>query len=960
MERIASVMAGGRRRDGVGGGLCDRQSELELLRQVLDHARSGEGSLTLVEGPAGIGKTRLLRETRAVGRSAGLRTLSARCAALERDFAYGVVRQLFDPALRSVSDPEQASLLDGPAEGAVALLGGSASPSRPTQAWQPNAIMTNLNALYWLTSNLAEREPLLLMVDDCHWSDGASLRFLEFLTRRIDELPVALLLAVRWTDAGEAAEWLAPMATEAATHRLRLQPLGDDAVDSFVAAGLAEPPEATFVAACRSVTGGNPFLLGELVAEVRERGIPPTAARVDDVLRLGPPSVARALELRLARMPRDAGALAGAIAILGDTADTAVACGLSQLDPEQLRAAGDSLAKCGVFCDDGSLAFRHPIQRAAIYAGMTRSDRADSHRRAADLLARRSATPEQVAAHLLLCDPQAEAQAVENLRRAAAAALARGAPDVAATYLRRALAEPPDPAIRSEVLMELCIAEARSPEPSSLESLRLGLDLIEDPRKRAEVTLEVAQSLAMVADMKAALGLLDQAVHELGDRDQALSLRLQAEYISIARLDPATHDEAMQRLRALRPAALPSSLAGSILLANLAMERVEDCNLAAAVEVARRAVSDDTLLDHERWMLAYAANALVWADRTEEAEHLWTAVFQRAHRRGSVTMLHLAAIWRSHLLLRCGAVNGAEADARVGLNVCRERAWRYSRSYAVAFLVDALVERAEVAEAERVVAENPSPFDLHYQLFSVGALRCAQGRFTEGLDLFLRCGANLAAQGADRNPSVIPWRSRAALAAQQLGEGERARALAEEEVVLASAFGAPRALGAALRARALVGEASHQIPGLEEAVAVLSRSPARLEHARALADLGSALRRGGRRSEAEVHLRDALERAHRCGGTAVRDRVRDELLCSGLRPRRFAATGADALTPSESRVADLAVAGLSNRNIAQSLFVSLKTVEAHLSSVYRKLGVSSRWQLLDVWTTNRRSGPITG
>ncbi|HEX2046443.1 MAG TPA: AAA family ATPase [Acidimicrobiales bacterium] len=942
-----------------GGTLYDRKVELDVIAEVLEGARDGRGSVTLVEGAGGIGKTRLLQEARRLARTVGLRPMTARCAELERDFAYGVVRQLFEPVVASIPAEQRTSVLSGAARSVAALVTAGSDTRRDDEPWKPDTMMATLNGLYWLTSNLAEREPLLLVVDDAHWGDNASLRFIDFLARRIEELPVSVLLAVRWTEAADTLCLLTGVATEAATRTVRLHPLTDAAVRSFVAEGLCGEPDAPFVAACHKVTGGNPFLLGELVSELSERRIPPVAGNVDEVLRLGPPSVARALELRLARMPVEAGVLARAVAVLGDGPDPAVAAAFCGLSPEDVVRAGDALARCGVFGEDRSLAFRHSIQRAATYAGLSRAERAEGHHRAARLLMDRRAAPEQVAAHLLLSDPQSQPWAVDVLREAAVTALGRGAPEAAATYLHRALAEPPEAAVRGNVLIELCVAEARSPEPSSFDALRLGLELLEDPRKRAEVAVEVARAIGMVADMAAALDLLDRAIGDLGDRDEALSLRLQAEFVTVARLYPASRDTALERLRSLRASATPGNVAGSILLANLALERVEACDLPEAVDLARQALSGGTLLAEERWVFAYPANVLVWADLTDEAERAWTDLFLHAQGRGSITMLHLAAIWRSHLALRCGSVDHAEADARVGLNVCRERAWMFSRSYAVAFLVDALVERAELAAAERVVAENPAPVELHYLLASLGRLRCAQGRLAEGLELFLRCGARLADQGADRNPSVIPWRSCAAVAAAHLGRREQAYRLAGEEVAAAQAFGAPRALGLALRAQALAEEGEAQIERLEEAVSILGRSPARLDEARALGDLGAALRRAGRRSEAETHLRAALELAHSCGGIAVRDRAREELLRSGLRPRRFTSIGVESLTPSERRVADLAVAGLGNREIAQSLFVSLKTVEAHLSSVYRKLGVSARWQLSDVWAGDQEPAGLS-
>lgn len=943
----------------VGEHLYGRQAELDLLTNLSDSASRGEGAVTLVEGPAGIGKTRLLHEARSLARRAGLRTLTARSAELEQGFTFGVVRQLFQPALTSLSEGERATVLSGASEPAGVLLTAAGDTTVAPHWGSPDNAMTYLNGLYWLTSNLAELQPLLLIVDDAHWVDAASLRFLDYLARRIEQLPAALVMGLRWTEGADVSNVLTQTASEPWSYRMRLQPLGSDSVRTFVATHLGQTPEPPFAAACHEMTGGNPFLLGELVAELREQDIAPVASRVADVLSLGPPSIGRALDVRLSRLPREAAVLARTVAILDDGVSYGVAAAFGGLSLEDASRTADLLVRCGIFRDGVALAFHHPIQRAAVYAGLTRSDRAVGHRRAAELLMQHGAAPEHIAGHLLLSDPQASAAAVRVLREAAAGALQRGSPEVAARYLHRALAEPPNAAVLSDVLLELCVAEARSHEPSSFDSLRRGLEMLEDPRKRAEVAVEVARAIGMVADMGAALDLLVQAIDDLAGCDEALSVRLQAEFVTVARLYPSTRPQALERLRNLESKAASADCAGSVLLANLAMERIEASDLKGAVDMAKRALASEWLLAEDRWMIAYAANALVWADQTEEAQRVWSEVLRQGQRRGSLTMMHLAAIWRSHLFLRCGSVNDADADARVGLNICQERAWRYSRAYAVAFLVDALVERAELEAAEAVVAQNPLPLNLHYQLSSVARLRCAQGRFAEGLELFLRSGAELARQGADRNPSLIPWRSSAALAALQLSERGQALKLADEEVALAAEFGAPRAHGIALRARALVEEGSSQIEGLQTALAVLERSPARLEHARARADLGSALRRAGRRREAEAHLRGALEEAHRCGALALRNRVRDELLRSGLRPRRFASSGEDSLTPSERRVADMAVGGMTNREIAQSLFVSLKTVEAHLSSVYRKLGVSARWQLVERWPCAREPEHLT-
>jgi DNA-binding CsgD family transcriptional regulator len=195
-------------------------------------------------------------------------------------------------------------------------------------------------------------------------------------------------------------------------------------------------------------------------------------------------------------------------------------------------------------------------------------------------------------------------------------------------------------------------------------------------------------------------------------------------------------------------------------------------------------------------------------------------------------------------------------------------------------------------------------------------------------------------------PAIVPWRSLAATAHHQLGAAGEARRLAAEDVDLARQFGAPRALGVALRVQGVVEGGARGLERLQEAAAVLAGSPARLEHARALADLGAALRRAGRpEAEAGEALRRGLELAERCGATILADRLSEELTAAGLRPPRRSRRSPVALTPGEARVAQLAAGGLTNKAVAQQLFVSVRAVEFHLGNVYTKLGISSRRQL---------------
>ena len=925
------------------GGLLERDGELERLGTALELAAGGEASLVVVEGGPGAGKTSLLAAARDRARALGLRALSARCVELERDFAFGVVRQLFEPALAGVAEEERSRVVAGAAALALPVVCDPATAPPPPPGRDVHA---TLHGLYWLLSNLAESQPVVVLVDDAQWGDGPSLRFLDFLARRLEGLPVAVVVAVR--PGGEAArpDGLARLLTEPSAEVVVAAPLGVASVGRLVAARLSAEPDGEFSRACHDATGGNPFLVHALVEEVTRRGLAPVRGEAARIRELAPPSVARAVLARMCALPPEAPAVAEAVAVLGDGAELRHVAALSGVDPDRAAAAADALASAGVVARGRPLRFAHPIVRAAVHDDIPDGRRSELHRRAAALLAAAGAPPGQLAAHLVACDPAGDPEVVATLRDAAARALASAAPETAAAYLDRALTEPPAPEVRSEVLVELCIAEARVPHRASFETLRRGLERTTDGRHRAAIALELAQVIGGVADTAAALEVLAGVIGELCRAEPELALAIEADYISVARLHAPTRDDALARLERLRHRAGPDTLPGCVLLANLALDALERGVAAAeAAVLAERALSSGLLLDEGRWVFAYAANTLVCTDRVHDADRAWSELLALARERGSLTLFMLASVWRSHLAYRCGAVTDAEVDARLGYDTCRRHAWDFSSSYALAFLVDALVERGELDEAEGLLAQHPGPATLHYLLHGRARLRLAQGRPRDALADALECGRRFEAAGGGRNPAVSPWRSTAAESLGRLGRRAEAVRLADEEVGHARAFGAGRAVGVALRARAVVEEGGGRLERLTEAVDVLAGSPARLEHTRALVDLGAELRRSGRRSDAQEPLRLAMDLAERGGARALRDRAHDELLASGLRPRRFAVAGASALTPTEQRVAAMAAEGMANREIAQALFVSLKTVEAHLSGAYRKLAITARSQL---------------
>jgi ATP/maltotriose-dependent transcriptional regulator MalT len=348
-------------------------------------------------------------------------------------------------------------------------------------------------------------------------------------------------------------------------------------------------------------------------------------------------------------------------------------------------------------------------------------------------------------------------------------------------------------------------------------------------------------------------------------------------------------------------------------------------------------------------VVAFAARSLAVADRLDEADGPLSAMIDGARRQRANYRAGPLLGFRSDVRFRAGALPEAVADAQAAL-AAYAHAGRLSVLGATAALVQALAERGDLAAADAALdaaGANVPPDaigDAYIGTLALNArarLRLAQSDPRAALADLLEVGRRQEAM-REPNPAAVDWRSQAAVAYAALDRRGAARALAREELALARRFGAPRAIGIALRA---LGVVCDELDHLEEAVEVLAASPARLEHARALADLGVALRRRRRIVDAREPLRQALDLAVRCGAAPLAERARSELLIAGGRPRRPRLSGAAALTTNERRVAELAAAGRSNREIAQALVVSHKTVEKHLTAAYRKLEVGGRGDL---------------
>jgi DNA-binding CsgD family transcriptional regulator len=939
--------------------LLERNAELARIESALAKARSGRGTFVVVEGPAGIGKTALLAAARTAAAEGGMRVLRSRGTELERDFAFGVVRQLFEPPLAEASELERADLLEAAAGVAAGLLGlpGAPRPDGPAST-SVDPSFAVLHGLYWLCANLTAVGPLCVVVDDAHWADAASLRYLAFLLTRLEELDAVLVVATRPREAGTDAELLATVTTDPSADVIRLPPLTSAAVAQLVESRLAGVPDPVFVDACLRATRGTPFLVHVLVDALSEGGIAPTAEAARQVERIGARTVGRSIRLRLRRLPDHAGRLARALAIL-EQSDLRQAARLAGLEEAEAAEATDLLTTAGILESGRPLTFIHPIVRSGIYSELSGAERAQGHRRAARLLAGQPGSNEQVAKHLLVSEPAGDGWVVEQLVEAACAAGKQGAPESEGVFLRRALAEPPPPGDRFALLLDLGMAEASAGLADWPEHLQQAVDTAPNAEVAGVYALVLGLALSRAQRFAEAVTVLDRAATSFATPDSDLALALEAATVGAALNDPVAAPTLALRCETLLAraggdrAAPPELLAAAAFISVLTNEPAQvGADLAA--RALRAGGTEPPTSGIPPWFafttwFGYATVSLLWAERYAQVRPLLDASIAQARATGDSSRLASGLATRGWLALRGGDLIAAEGDARTALVAADLPAPTLYRVLNGGVLVKTLVDQGELDAAEQALA----PLDSEAESGSItaavlrlarGRLRVKQGRVAEGLEDFQAVGARLTS-GMVTCPGFLPWRSDAALAHLALGQSEPARRLADEELELARAFGAPRALGVAKRAAGVIAGGDRGASLLREAIDEFERGDARLERARALADLGALLRRRNRRTEARELLREALDTAHRAGAKPLARQAETELRATGARPRRVVLTGLDSLTASERRIAELAAQGLTNREIAQTLFITARTVEGHLTSVFRKLMLDSRDEL---------------
>ena len=886
-----------------------------------------------VVGAAGIGKTAVGAMARSLAGDAGVQVLRARGAEIEQRFAFGVVRQLFERLVRAATPEEREELFAEAADSARAVL----DPQQAAAGQGPETQFELLHGLFWFLVHVADRGPLLAIVDDLHWADPGSVAFIGYLARRLEELPVLLVVTARDAEEGDHRRLVAEFAADPAVTVLRPGPLSEAAVARLVRERLGRDAPGALCHACHGVTSGNPLFLGQLLY-----ALDGAEASVDTVERVGGQAVKEMVSHRLGSLGEAAVAVAQAVAVLGGRATLPVAAELAALDEETAAASADALVRGGFFEPTGELAFVHPIVRAAVYDELAPAERQRRHARAASALIGRAAPDEHVGSHVLAAPDHTGEEWLAVLLRAAGEARRRASLETAAVYLRRALDEPVGDG-RVELLRMLGLCEGYSQDLVRGEAhVREALELATGAAEIGRCSLSLGRLLNVSGETVAAVDALSAGLERLGNEEPGLALTIEAELVGDARLSSSGADVWRRQLPRFRARAVEGQFRAMATAYSAIDEAFSDGELGDVAALAERALSS-VELSPNRPAFYLAIHVMLLCERFEGAHRHLTEALRLARGRGArvtdpVAYCHRALVAR---------VRGTMADARsdVDLGLEASEAPNFARRSLYATLVHCLIEDGALDEAERVLAEAgldglvPDGTFCSDILGARGRLRLAQGDARAALDDLVICRRRERSWGRRGLLAPQHWSVDAVLAYAATGEHEAALALSDETVEASRELGAPATLGVALRTAGVV---RGDIRLLEEAVTHLGASDARLERARALYELGCAL---ADRNEARERLRDARALAVDCAAPVLVAQAEARLSEGGGRLPRLHASGVEALTAQERRIAELAAGDLTNRQIAQELYLTEKTVETHLSNAYRKLTIRSRRQL---------------
>ncbi|MFC4589581.1 AAA family ATPase [Sphaerisporangium corydalis] len=938
-----------------GQPVLHRDIELAAIQEAISHVYAGKPSVLVILGPRGIGKTTLLHAALARKPDIGA-ILMARGHSDEHDYPFGVVRQLFDP-----------------------LMGGSGNgvpPATPGSLVLPGQVYENhggglvapdlLQSLYRSTRSITTgSQPLIIAIDDADYADPQSAQWCSYIARRLDDLPVIMILTVDSQGRG-GREIVREIAALPYARLLRPAPLCATCAGRLLEGAMGTAVDADVAAASHRLTQGNPLLLHQMAGQLLAAGVSPEKTELTRVLEIGAVSLTETVLRWLADHDPASVDLLQSLAIVAPEDGLETAAMLSGFGQLVAEKAGGTLRAAGLLAGLPAGRFAHEHIQRTILAGMDPAVRDGLHRRAASLLYRLGVPVERSARHLMSAGPTGDPWSVTVLREAAREAAAEHSWEPATRYLHRALAESGDPTTDLEVTAELGAVEMHRDLPASLRHLRTVFARVRAAPQNMLALTPFADILVTANSAEAgdifteAVAIASEAPTPFGP-DLLLVLAAQALLWGRSAAVPGL----LRRLRgSSRLLATPS--AQQFVSALALVTGVRGRNLPRTLALTRRC------FDGKGVAPLGAVLPLIWCDRIDEASYWSQRVVTEARSAASDTRLVLSLLVRSEVGYQLGSLSASLRDAEEAI---RFSAASRAEGFHVAALANAgraLVELGDLDAAERVLRSVDPYGDWHplvagQIMDALGRLHVARGRPQDGLRILLECGRRLASAGIT-NPACVPWGTHSILAYVLFGERSAARAVAERELELARAWGAPTTVARALSAGSVAYEGTARLDMLHEAIELLRNKGARLERTRALIRLGIAQRQSGDEQKARDTLTAGLRLADDCGAVRLAALADKHLADTGARvpgarvpPVRR--EGAHPLTVGERRVTDLVLQGMSNLEVATTLSISKRTVDTHLARIYRKLGIHARAELaaiLNALTTTLPAVPEPG
>jgi DNA-binding CsgD family transcriptional regulator/tetratricopeptide (TPR) repeat protein len=884
-----------------------------MIGSAVEQAAQGRGRVLFIEGHRGVGKSTLLAET---ARRAG-----------EHGFTVASGR------------------------------GRAGEPAAPGSALRHAIIrcapsMTEWRDIGEIIANLLSLAPLGLVLDDAHLADELSLRILEELAERIVFHPMLLAIAGATRVMDHRRPTFGALRRREHVATIALRALDDVGATKLIRATLPDA-DRRFCSECAEMTGGNPFLLSELAAWIGAHRVEPVAGAARQALEPVPPLTVRGfVRKQLDDVGTDASALAAAIAISDRPLRLEQAASLVGFDRSRTLRAIDALLENGVIKPGEELSFAAPLTARCLQTETPESLVADLRRRLADLSADDDGRSDSSAQHLLLAPPTGNQDVVDRLVELADGEVADGKPDRARTLIRRALAEHAgEPSSSPQVVARLGLVDLLEGRSGSTSTLAAAVAGLEFSRDRADALLKLGVSQVAGGAPRAAARSFD-AARDLVDDADPLRPRAELSGLLTRLLIPEARSAAASRIgRLVRDGELAADPHGPELLMAHAWQRLcegqprrEAATLAGRALALRRTARPSI----NGYFDATAAVLFASVDDFRRAHDICDACTRSARDHGLLLAERNIEFGRAVALLHQGRLVDAAEHAR-GLLSRADDSQCFHDAEAAGILASALHEQGCAEEASQIVADalRRAPADEPHSLILLEAGARASlelAKLGEALRLLAEAETLANALGV-LNPALVAWQPTAALAYHAVGQTRRAQALADDALDTAERFGLPRAIALALRTKAEIEGPPADIDHLRAALDAIEDSDAELERAKVLLAYGTALHRHGRDDPARGPLRDGIGLADRLGARSTARQGLETLRAAGGRPRRLRMAGPEALTPAERQVVELAVEGATNREIAEALVITRKTVEWHLKKVFVKLDVTSRGQL---------------